>query len=276
MAILIYDLLVKPEVATPHVIGRGLLPKKGQMVIAGSPKSNKSWIALNLAIALANGSPPFLAKYKSDTQVFPIYGENKVLYFDMEMSEEGIKDRCRAGLLSEEAAFGLKLAFCPRDFRFRVDTSEGRKLIEEEIAAEKPSVVIFDPLAQVNGGDENDSRAMGDVMRFGGFLCDTYSTSNIFIHHTAKPGFDPSNQRHGGDRLRGSSALYGAVDTVVLVDRISTEEVPQPAIRLSFELRRGKPLLRQYIQRLQTGQVLYLGEGREGDKIVQQLKDVNG
>lgn len=262
MPTLLYDLLTKPAIAVPHIIGRGILPVKGKLVLAGNPKSNKSWIAINLAIGLARGRAPFDALYHVDKEIFPVYEQSTVLYIEQEMGESGVQDRFKIGLLDAQRSLGLPIYFQTRDVRYRLDTLEGQQLIEEAIASTKPKVTFLDPLAKFHGANEDSSQEMGKVLRFGDYLIEKYSTAIVYLHHTAKPSFE--NPRRGGDRLRGSSAIFADVDTVVLVDRKSGEDELEPTLELTFELRRGEPLRKQYVKRLKTGQVVYLGEGNEG------------
>jgi RecA-family ATPase len=262
MPTLLYDLLTKPEIATPHLVGRGILPVKGKLVLGGNPKSNKSWIAMNLAIGLARGRAPFDALYHVDKEIFPVYAQSTVLYIEQEMGESGVQDRFKIGLLSPERSLGLPIYFQTRDVRFRLDTPDGQQLIEEAVASCRPKVTFLDPLAKLHGANEDSSQEMGRVLRFGDYLVEKYETALVYIHHTAKPSFE--NPRRGGDRLRGSSAVFADADTIVLVDRKSGEDELEPTLELSFELRRGEPLPKQYLKRLKTGQVVYLGQGSEG------------
>lgn len=245
------------------VIGRGILPVKGKLVLAGEPKANKSWVAMNLALAMAKGEAPFGAYYAPGEAMFPVYGQSVVLYMDMEMGDQGIKDRCKIGLASPQNTLGVSLWMATRDVRFRVDTPEGRQLIEEEVCSVRPRVLILDPLAKFHGSNENDSTEMGKVLRFGDYLCDKYELALIWIHHTSKP--DYQHPKRGGDKLRGSSAIFADADTVALVTRQSADpEDPEPLLELEFILRRGQPLRKQYIRRNANGIISYIGEGSVG------------
>lgn len=262
---LLYDMLTKPRLVTPHVIGRGILPIKGKMIVAGDPKANKSWIGLNMAIGLARGRVPFNALYKVDQEVFPVYKTNTVLYMEQEMGEAGLQDRFLGGLLPEQESVGLPFYLQTRDVRYKFDNPEGQALIEEAIASCKPDVVFFDTFVKFHDSDENSAQEMSRVLRFGDAMIEKYGCSLVYLHHTTRVPQDPNmTPRRGGNRLRGSTAIFGDVDTVMLVDRLSPEDHPEPTIQLSFELRRGEPLLKQTVKRLKTGQVIYLGQGTEG------------
>jgi hypothetical protein len=61
--------------------------------------------------------------------------------------------------------------------------------------------------------------------------------------------------------MRGSSALYGDLDTLIEVTRKSNEHHPEPILELSFELRRGEPISPIYVQRKRDGTISWLGDG---------------
>jgi hypothetical protein len=63
-------------------------------------------------------------------------------------------------------------------------------------------------------------------------LIQEYRIAIELVHHTGKPA--QGDPRQGGHRLRGSSALFGAADSVVLLDRTAE------AWALSFELRHAE------------------------------------
>src|SRR5580692_1329323 len=117
-----------------HVIGRGILPCGGKLFMAGSPKTNKSFIMLNLMLDLARGRRLFDATYASGAPVLPVPQARRVLYLEMEMGEQGLLERLRGteghpGLASGISAEGLPLFIQPRDTAMRLDTPEGRDYI---------------------------------------------------------------------------------------------------------------------------------------------------
>src|SRR5262249_54664887 len=81
-------------------------------------------------------------------------------------------------------------------------------------------------------GEENSARDVGRLINSLDRLIQEYHLAIELTHHTGKPmAGDP---RKGGQRLRGSSALFGAADAVTILDR--TED----AWVLSFELRHAE------------------------------------
>lgn len=247
------------------MIGRGILPCSGKLFMAGSPKSNKSFLMLNIMLDIARGRRLFDASYGNGTPVLPVPQPRRVLYLEMEMGEQGLLERLRGteghpGIAAGIHAEGLPLFIQSRDTAMRLDTREGRDYIESLVKDIHPEVIVFDPFAKFNLSNENDSQEMGALMRVADHIIEDHKTAVVFVHHIGKQDPDPAKQKRGGDRMRGSSALYGDLDTLLEVTRLSSEHTPEPVLKLSFELRRGEPLEDLFVRRLRNGTIQWLGE----------------
>lgn len=260
MAQLLLDFLSAETKARPNIIGRGILPVGGKAILGGAAKSNKSFVVLNAALCLAKGVNLFDAKYKNGTPVFPVAKQNTVLLMEQEIGADGLRKRI-GGILGGE----LERAICPffihsKDTSIRFDTPEGVMAIEKEIDETRPDVVIFDPLSKFHLLDENSAQDMGRVMRVGDYFIQKYGCAILYVHHTGLAVYDKENQRRGGNRLRGSSAVFADVDTFIEVSRMGAAHTAEPLLTLSFELRQGEPIPPQHIQRMRNGTVVYKGE----------------
>lgn len=259
------DFLKKEYKPGAHIIGRGILPCQGRMILGGTPKSNKSYLMLNMLLDLARGRDLFGAEYKSGRPVFPVNKSWRVLYLEMELGEQGLLERLRgtegrAGLTTGLTTEGLPFYIQTRDTAMRLDTPEGRDFISQVVGAVRPDLTVFDPFAKFNLGDENDVQEMGMVLRVADHLTEDFGTATAFIHHIGKQDPDPNKQKRGGDRLRGSSAIFADVDTFLEVNRLSSEHTAEPVLKLSFELRRGEPIEDIFVRRLRDGTVQWLGQ----------------
>lgn len=79
----------------------------------------------------------------------------------------------------------------------------------DEIAPYNPSLIIVDTVARcMVGGDENSTRDMGVFIASCDRLIHLFNAGVVAIHHTGKDG-----------KMRGSSALYGACDSVLFLQR---------------------------------------------------------
>lgn len=261
------DTFIAKEIPVqPYVIGRGVLPVGGKMILAGSPKANKSFVALNVMLDLVRGRRIFDATYKTGAPVLPVGKSWRVLYLEQELGETGLLERLKGkegkpGLATSIQPEGLELYVQPRDTAMRLDTPEGRDYIEQLLKAIRPDVVVADPLSKFNLADENSAQEMGAVMRAVDHFIEDYRSAWVVVHHIGKQDPDPNKQKRGGDRLRGSSAIFADVDTLLEVTRLSSEHAPEPILKLSFELRRGEPIEDLFVQRARDGTIQWLGDG---------------
>lgn len=259
MAQLLYDFLQQESKPKPMLIGRGILPRQGKAVLGGAPKANKSFVALNMAMNMAKGEHIFRAHSIDGMPLMPVKEKLKVLYLEQEIGDDGLRGRL-AGILGGELDPSLEFFIKSRDMAMRLDTPEGRKLIEEEIAQVKPDVTIFDPLTKFHLLDENSAQHMGAIMKAGDKFIEKYGTALIYIHHTGKEDPDPDRARRGGNRLRGSSAVFADVDTLLLIDRQGPSNTKEPTIKIEFEIRQGEPIDPIHVRRTRTGVCEYLGK----------------
>lgn len=248
-------------------MGRGVLPVHAKLVIGGEPKARKSYFVLNVAIDLARGRPLFGAYYDSDTgmnqkPIFPVTKAYKVLYIENEIGHEGLQERLfpmLGGVLDDP----MPLYITSRNLSLRMDEPEGKKLLAEQIASVQPDVVIIDPLAKFHHLDENSSQEMGYVLRTGDEWMRDFGCSVIYVHHTGHQ--NPQAPRVGGDKLRGSTAIFGDADSIIIVENTSGKNSPEPTLKLTFELRRGKPFRDQYVKVKPDGNINWLREDHGGE-----------
>lgn len=78
-----------------------------------------------------------------------------------------------------------------------------------EIAAHKPDMVVVDTVARCMGGaDENSTKDMNGFVAACDRITHTFGAGVLVVHHTGKDG-----------KMRGSSALFGACDSVIFLQR---------------------------------------------------------
>ena len=257
------DFLAEESIGRPNIVGRGILPVGGKAILGGAAKSNKSFVVLNAALDIARGRCLFGAKYKNGTPVFPVTKPWKVLLIEQEIGEDGLRKRLRALVPPDEAFCDFYIR--SKDTNLRLDTSEGLQAIETEICNVEPQLLILDPLSKFHLCDENSAQEMGGIMRKGDYLIQKYGITILYVHHTGLASFDPQNQRRGGARLRGSSAIFADVDTFLEVNRMGAAHTSEPMLNLSLELRQGEPIEDQVIQRLRNGRIKYIHSKSTGE-----------
>jgi hypothetical protein len=190
---------------TVYVV-RGLLPARGLTAIYGEPGSGKSFLAIDLAHAIAMG--------RADWFGFPIR-KSPVAYVALE-GQGGIRKRMDAVEMHTNVACDEQLRFWCRDLQLLDDKGPDPLAAEIIKTLGTGAVVIIDTLNQASpGADENTSQDMGKIISAAKRLADVVGGLVIFVHHAGK------NRSLG---LRGHSSLNAAMDAVI-------EVVKEPAGR---------------------------------------------
>ncbi len=183
---------------------KGLIPKAGSTVISGDPGSNKTWIDMATAIAVASGSRLFNF---FDTEQCPVW------IIDKENNKQAIKNRLK--LLGLEAGLPIYIS-STKDFVF--DLKNRNKILD--FACEKEiKLVIYDSLRRIHSGDENSSTDISGLFELLTSL-HVEDISNILTHHHNKNTF-----ASGGSKMRGSSDILASIDCHITVSKRSNKEI---------------------------------------------------
>ena len=185
----------------------GLLPKPGFVLLIGSPKAGKSSLALQIALAVAQGKI-FLNKQVRNASV---------LYIQQDESELS----WRVGKLDVLKTHGVSLAgpvhmVHPEDERRGLDIlcSPDNIYLSMLIRESNAELVVIDVLRELFCGDENESGTMKAV--FDRIAAATEGKAALLLHHIHKldPRFPTPRPV---DAARGSSYISGKVDAVWLL-----------------------------------------------------------
>jgi AAA domain/Bifunctional DNA primase/polymerase, N-terminal len=222
------DLVRREFTDEPALVGGGLIVPKALVVNGGQPKRGKSLLVLNREIRRARGRP-FLGFATTP---------GRTLYIQAEIPEPQLKQRVvtmlandpDAGSLDPEMLRGRLLTVTHRGLF--IDEAAGYDAFRRLIEQTEPDLVSIDPLARFMTGEENSARDIGRLINSLDRLIQEYRVAIELTHHAGKPS--KGDPRQGGQRLRGSSALFGAADSVTILDRT------QDAWTLSFELRHAE------------------------------------
>lgn len=182
----------------------------GLYLLAGAPKSRKSFLALHCALAIATGSKVF--------QRFEVPVAHEVLYLDLEMTTNSVWRRINGMMPNKVWPTTLHFGFGD-DWPHR--GAEALAQLDTWLDAHaKVRVVIIDVLAQWK--DHADPRtpvytadyeALKPLQRFAG----KRNIVVMVVHHTNKAkqikGDDPF------DKISGSTGIQGAVDAMWLLTK---------------------------------------------------------
>lgn len=176
---------------------------EGLTVLAGAPKIGKSWMALNIGVAVAGQRPAF-------GSVPCQHGD--VLYLALEDNPRRLRGRLlKMGVRQAPE----RLTFCTS----WPTLGEGAVAEIEAWAhqAESPVLVIVDVLAKVrDGANGRDSAYDADYRTLTGLqeLAGKLGIAIVAVHHTRKMEADDPF-----DSVSGTRGLTGAADTVLVLKR---------------------------------------------------------
>jgi len=195
------DLFTDPE---PEWLIDGLLPDRGLGVIFGAPASGKSFLALDIAAAIARGVPWGARDVRKGSVVYVGLEGRQRSRIEAYLQHHKLKrdgldnvliiERQPLDLLAQKFEPAAALA---RD----VSTATGGDV----------RAVFIDTLNRaMPGGDENSSQDMGQAIAAAQAIADRLGCLVVIVHHSGK------DTTQGA---RGHSSLHGAADVELEVSR---------------------------------------------------------
>lgn len=226
------DLLNEPEDSRPWVLD-GRLPAGGLSLLAGKPKAGKSTMARCLALAIARGES-FLGFATTP---------GPVLYLALEEKRSEVRRHFRDMGASAEDPIYIFCAPSPAD---------GLVLLRQAAERYRPRLIIVDPLFRFTRvKDANDYAAVTAALEPLGTLARDTGAGTLAVHHMGK------GDREGGDAILGSTAIFAAVDTGLLLKRTDKYRT------LSSVQRYGEDLAEITISWDSTARTMLAGPSRE-------------
>jgi hypothetical protein len=184
-----------------------IIPKRAFVALYAPPASFKSFIALDIAEAVATGREWMGYKVPKKGAVLYIAGEG----------HGGMGARVKACKIQNNSPDGANLYVIRAQINIRSSQEDFDALINaiNELIAqidEPLELIILDTLMRMSGGgfNENSSEDMGGFITQAGKLQAIYLCAMLLIHHSGK------DITKG---LRGHSSLLGAVDTELEIQR---------------------------------------------------------
>lgn len=226
-----YGSFMAMSMEAPRWLVENIWTASSHGIIGGEPKTSKTTLALALSLAVASGRP-FLGEHAVGVQ-------GPVLMVQEENAPWMMQDRLRKlaamyGLVSREdvrvsrapsgglgktsvelelpADVPLKLL---NNYGFDLSIEEHRDMLEAEVAALRPALVVLDPLYLIFGqGDENKSSDIRPYLKWLLALRYEYNTAVAVVHHFRKQSQGGVVVR-SGQRVLGSTTFHGWVDSAL-------------------------------------------------------------
>jgi hypothetical protein len=209
-------------------------------IVGGEPKCCKSFLALDLAVAVAAGVPCL--------RRFAVPTPGRVLLYAAEDAPEIVRRR----LQGIAAAAGVSL----RDLdiqvitvpTLRLDLAADRVSLKQTVAQLRPRLLILDPFVRLHRIDENASGEVAPLLAYLRELQRQYDVAIVVVHH-AKKG---AGNLRAGQALRGSSEFHAWGDSNLYLRRDGD------TLTLAVEHRAAPTLKPMKIELVETGEALAL------------------
>ncbi|MBQ6117610.1 MAG: AAA family ATPase, partial [Clostridia bacterium] len=203
----------------PEELIAGVLRMGHKMLLAGSSKAGKSFLLMELCIAIAEGR---------EWLGFPCR-QGRVLYVNLEIDPASAVNRFtriyRALGIPQDNAFNI-LMWNLRGHAKPIDRLAApliRRLLDGRCDA-----VVIDPIYKVLTGDENSAAEMSAFCNFLDAVCEQTGCAVIYCHHHSKG--DQSGKRIT-DRASGSGVFARDPDAQLDIIELAPDEIQRRAAK---------------------------------------------
>jgi RecA-family ATPase len=181
------------------------------LVGGGEPKCCKSFLALDLAVAVASGT--------SCLRHFPVPRPGRVLLYAAEDALHIVRRRlegiCAAADVSLQE-LDVHVITAPT---LRLDVPADRTRLEHTVEQLKPRLLVLDPFVRLHRIDENASGEVAPLLAYLRELQRRHALAVLVVHH-AKKG---AGRIRAGQALRGSSEFHAWGDSNLYLRRLGNE-----------------------------------------------------
>jgi len=216
----------------------GLWAEEAVGIVGGEPKCCKSFLALDLAVSVAAGTPCL--------RRFPVARAGRVLLYAAEDALHVVRRRLEgicaaAGVVLRD--LDVQVITAPT---VRLDLEADRASLEETVANLGPRLLVLDPFVRLHRIDENASGEVAPLLAYLRELQRRHGVAVALVHHAKKGG----GSARAGQALRGSSEFHAWGDSNLYLRRygddltLTVEHRAAPSVpALSLELaQRGDAL----------------------------------
>jgi hypothetical protein len=185
----------------------GLWGDQAVGIVGGEPKCFKSFLALDMAVAVAAGVPCL--------RRFPVVRAGRVLLFAAEDALPIVRARLegigRAASVPL-ADLDVQVITAPS---LRLDLAADQERLQATVAALRPALLILDPFVRLHRIDENTSAEVAPLLAYLRDLQRHYALAVVVVHHARKG----AARVREGQALRGSSEFHAWGDSNLYLRR---------------------------------------------------------
>jgi RecA-family ATPase len=181
-------------------------------IIGGSPKSGKTWLALEMAVSVASGSPCL--------DSFTVFSPGPVLLYAAEDSAAALRTRVETLARLHKVDFNRLDVHIITVDSLRLDRAEHQDRLESTLLVYKPAMLVLDPLIRVLAIDEN---VAGQVSMLLGYLRSLQRKTGAAIALVPHVRKNASPTGAAGYSLRGSGDLYAWLDSFLYLQPLTID-----------------------------------------------------
>jgi RecA-family ATPase len=182
-------------------------------IIGGEPKCCKSFLALDLAVAVAAGTPCL--------RRFAVQRPGRVLLYPAEDALHVVRRRLEgicAAAGTSLAELDVQVITAPS---LRLDLEADRARLEQTVATLRPRLLILDPFVRLHRIDENVSGDVAPLLAFLRELQRRHAVAIAVVHHARKG----AGAVRAGQALRGSSEFHAWGDSNLYLRRDTDDRI---------------------------------------------------
>lgn len=185
----------------PGWLIEGLWSEQAVGFVAGTPKSGKTWLALEMAVAVASGRP-CLGR-------FSVPEPGPVLLFAAEDTAADVRRRVEALARARRVGLDRLAVGLITEPVLQLDRPSHQARLAATLDKIKPRLLLLDPLVRLHRGDENSAADTSMLLAYLRGLQRQFGVALVVVHHVRKGplGGQP------GQALRGSGDLHAWSDS---------------------------------------------------------------
>jgi len=184
----------------------GLWGHQAVGIVGGEPKCYKSFLALDIAVAVASGT--------ACLRRFPVAHPGPVVLFAAEDALHTVRQRLEGISLAANTSFAALDIHVITSPTLRIDLENDRRRLSDTVSSLRPRLLVLDPFVRLHRVDENAAADVAPLLAFLRTLQRHFHTAVLLVHHARK-----SSHARAGQALRGSSELHAWGDSNLYLRR---------------------------------------------------------
>jgi hypothetical protein len=189
----------------------GLWADSAVGIVGGEPKCCKSFLALDVAVSVASGTPCL--------RRFAVSRRGPVLLYAAEDALDVVRRRLAGIAEAAGTCFRSLDVHVITASSVRLDDRVDRDRLRETVAAVEPRLLILDPFVRLHRIDENAAAEVAPLLAYLRELQREHQVAVMLVHHARKG----AGRIRAGQALRGSSELHAWGDSNLYLRRCHDE-----------------------------------------------------